>query len=420
MANTLLHDEHVRFLHLASWNAFPCVRNRDVDCTLLKQNDEEGCTECSNKHDEDRSMYDKLFSLFMFYVYVHMNCRLTSLSLKLNNLNTLPSCFSNLTSLHSLSLNYNLFNISNLPSSLFAVASTLEYLDLASQKLDVHAIQSNISSGIGQMTSLKYLSIRQDAFHGDLPSFLCNLLQLEELDLVGNKIHVIPACMSQLAHLHTINTFLVDFIASAEYFYSNASFASRQTIFTLDPFFYLQWNKIQFQNEVCSLERLYIFGALETELVNESAQISTTHFPEAFSNCSNLKEIYVSDWAYGREQLEREISWLMDQNFQLTQLTLDALNLTALPTSLSKHKHSMKTIKINRLSLELLPAFLEEFDSLESFVIARNRVPMTIAPSLCHYIQYNFTGTFIAPQCDLAADGCPCMYSCTSTVGYLQ
>uniref|UniRef100_A0A6N2KQA2 Leucine-rich repeat-containing N-terminal plant-type domain-containing protein n=1 Tax=Salix viminalis TaxID=40686 RepID=A0A6N2KQA2_SALVM len=126
--------------------------------------------------------------------------------------------FLNLKNLELLDLSYNTLNISNifqtigtmtsiktlmlqncrlngqLPTSQgFLNLKNLELLDLSYNTLN----SSNIFQTIGTMTSLKTLTLRGCSLNGQLPTGLCDLNHLQELDISSNDLNgFLPLCLA--------------------------------------------------------------------------------------------------------------------------------------------------------------------------------------------------------------------------------
>lgn len=98
---------------------------------------------------------------------------------------------------HTMDLHGNM--LQELPAGLGRL-SLLSKLNLSRNKLHM-----NVFDVVSRIHGIRELKLAENDLQGDLPASLCNLLELEVLDVQSNKITDIPGELGHLTHLRSIN-----------------------------------------------------------------------------------------------------------------------------------------------------------------------------------------------------------------------
>ncbi|KAG5142857.1 hypothetical protein JHK82_018552 [Glycine max] len=248
------------------------------------------------------------------------------LDLSLNNFNDsdITSVLSGLSSLKSLDLSdcqltsRSIFNFHDL--------SNLEHLIL-----DYSNLQNEFLKNIGELTSLKVLSLGQCDINGTLPpTDWFKLKKLEELDLSGNKFEgPLPSSFVNMTSLRKLeiseNHFIGNFdsnlasLTSLEYFgfkgnqfevpVSFTPFANLSKI----KFIYGEGNKVVLDSQN-SLQTWIPKFKLQELIVSSTTETKSLPLPNFLLYQNNLTYIDLSSW-----KLEGDFpNWLLENNTKMT------------------------------------------------------------------------------------------------------
>uniref|UniRef100_A0A6N2MEB8 Disease resistance R13L4/SHOC-2-like LRR domain-containing protein n=1 Tax=Salix viminalis TaxID=40686 RepID=A0A6N2MEB8_SALVM len=310
----------------------------------------------------------------------------TMTSLKILNLSScslngqLPTSqgFINLKNLELLDLSYNTLNSSNIFQTIGTMTSlktlrlqaflnlkNLELLDLSGSTLNC----SSIFQTIGTMTSLKTLRLANCSLNGQLPTGLCDLNHLQELDMYDNDLSgFLPPCLANLTSLQQLhlsyNHLKIPLSLSPLYNLSKLKYfdGSDNEIYTEEDDHNLS---PKFQ-----LESLYLSGCGQ----------GAGAFPKFLYHHFNLQFLGISNI-----QIKGEFpSWLIENNTYLQDLSLTNCSLSGpflLPRS--SHVHlSMLSISMNNFQGQIPAEIGAYFPRLQVLMIADNGFDGIIPSSL--------------------------------------
>ena len=112
----------------------------------------------------------------------------------------LPTHFGRLTSLKTLNMSDNFFQLTPFPDD-WVTLTNLGILDL-----DLNALSGTIPTGVGALTSLSFLDYSRNLLNGAVPTELGNLIKLQVLRLQRNKaLEGFPSSVGLLSALTELN-----------------------------------------------------------------------------------------------------------------------------------------------------------------------------------------------------------------------
>ncbi|XP_022722120.1 receptor-like protein 2 [Durio zibethinus] len=327
---------------------------------------------------------------------------------------------SKLKHLEFLDLSLNAFNDSTLSSLKLCPLSNLETLDMSYNEVtqfvtskELHMLRNvehlfmdntpldiNFLQSIGNLTSLKTLSLYNCSVAGTLPTKgWCHLKGLEELSLNGNGLQgAIPSCLGNL-------TFLRYFDISNNQFTGNVASTALTNLTTLK---FLSLSNNQFQVPV-SFESFANHLNLQILLSDGNKLVVEPTFFQTWSPKFQLRVLSLSNCTieeHGNPQLPNFLyyqydlryvdlsynnfggirfpDWLVKNNTRLEELYMMDSSIEGHLFLPSHPNYNMTVLKVsnNKLQHQIPTNFCSVFPNLQVLIISRNAFKSNIPPCL--------------------------------------
>lgn len=273
---------------------------------------------------------------------------------------TIPATITKLTNLQKLSVANNVVYISpalhkgNLQGEL---PSDIDKLDQLETLYITNALEGTIPASIGNLSSLKTLSIRQDTAHfgegnltGSIPDEIGNLSKLQQFYISNQKLSgKLPETINNLTGLVEIDL-------------SGNQLSGAVPSFNLPNIIYLRLNDNAFSE--ISAENGNCPSLTYIELQNN--QISG-ELPSVYGNFSALKSLNLYDNQIS--SLPEELGNLI----QLERLIIDNNQLQALPNGLALNLR-LKEFSASNNQIAYLPSNLGQSGTLETLDLSNNQI----------------------------------------------